>query len=75
MKKTKGSIPEKLTGRQILAIQSDLNVILGKPKHVKPSANEQYGIYDENGEHVDDVMADGKYFLNAELRDKISVLI
>lgn len=61
-----GSKP--LARRQLRALERQLGVFFDKPKDGSRSAEQQFGVYDEDETHVGDICAANFFFTEEELR-------
>jgi hypothetical protein len=66
--------PNILSRKEIRKIERDLGIYLDKPLTPMRSGNAQYGVYDENEQYVEDIIADSTYFTAEELIAKIMKL-
>jgi len=61
----------KLTHTDMGKLEVEFGVFIMTPANPSRSPNEQFGIYDKNRRHAEDITASGKYFTVNELRNKI----
>lgn len=62
---------KKLALTQLRALERALGVIIDEPKKTVRSAEQQFGIYDEDGVYAGDIRAADLFFTKEELRIKI----
>ena len=72
--KVKNSTVPELSLRKLRSIERNLGVYLANPRAVTRSANQQFGVFDEDELHVGDICADARYFTEEELTQKIKGL-
>jgi hypothetical protein len=60
--------------REMRNLESDLDIFLTEPLSVIRSGSQQFGVYDEDENHVGDIVADGKFFTSQEIREKVKSL-
>jgi hypothetical protein len=60
--------------RELRNLESDLDIFLAEPVMVARCPNQQFGVYDEDENHVGDIVADGQFFSSQEIREKVKSL-
>jgi len=71
MRSTEHNQGEKLTRKALREIERELGIYLDAPKNMMRMLNQQFGIYNENDEHIGDIGAPKLYFSAETLRAAI----
>lgn len=61
--------------RELRNLESDLDIFLADPVSIIRSDSQQFGVYDQDENHIGDIVADAKFFTSQEIREKVKSLI
>ncbi|MFA5134108.1 MAG: hypothetical protein WC459_04885 [Patescibacteria group bacterium] len=64
----------ELSRKELSAVEETLGVTLREPQGRLRMINQQFGVYDEDGQYAGDIVAKGKYFSQEELTTAIKAL-